>query len=467
MPARSILSVTIVALAAVCAQCVRVNSGCLPGDAVCAPITHLLPYILYTTRPTPPSGNVLSAVRISEEIGGFSGFLADQDAFGQGISVPGDLNGDGMPDFVVGAIRDDDNQPNSGALYVLFLNTDGTVASQQKISGLQGGLTTVPDNAENFGARTHPIGDRNGDGVPDLLVSGARRNDGGNDRGAFYELWLNPDGSVAGERVYSELSGNLPFALEDQDRFGADLVVLGDLNQDGVDDRAVGAIFDDDLNSNSGAVYILFMQPDYNIQSAQKISNLEGGFDGELLDEDRFGSALAAIGDLDLDGIPDLAAGTFDDTGGADSGAIYILFLNRDGTVKSQQKIIPGQAGLTADIETDDRFAFSLAAPGDLNNDGIPDLIAGATRDDDGGTDRGAVYFLYMNRNGTVQSQQKISQTNFPLPLLDQDAFGTTIGLPGDLNGDNVPDLIVGADGTDGAGLNRGAAYVVFLEGAY
>ena len=72
----------------------------------------------------------------------------------------------------------------------------------------------------------------------------------------------------------------------------------------------------------------------------QKISDTEGNFGGKLDDGDEFGISSQMIDDLDGDGINELAVGSFeDDDGGQDRGAVYILFLNEDGTVKQHQKI--------------------------------------------------------------------------------------------------------------------------------
>ena len=82
---------------------------------------------------------------------------------------------------------------------------------------------------------------------------------------------------------------------------------------------------------------------------------------------------------MDGDGIADLAVGPFDDTNGADRGAVHILFLNSDGTVKSRQKIASGTNGGPV-FADGDRFGFSVASLGDLDGDGINDLAAGASR---------------------------------------------------------------------------------------
>ena len=84
-----------------------------------------------------------------------------------------------------------------------------------------------------------------------------------------------------------------------------------------------------------------------DLETQQKISSLEGGFPGEGLDAiDLFGDALTMLGDLDDDGVADMAVGVpFDDDGVTDRGAVWILFLYEDGSVKARQKISDSQGG--------------------------------------------------------------------------------------------------------------------------
>ncbi len=134
------------------------------------------------------------------------------------------------------------------------------------------------------------------------------------------------------------------------------------------------------------------------VLSHPKISDTEGGFKGILDDTDRFGRSVAALGDLDGDRVDDLAVGAWrDDDGGLDRGAVWVLFLNTDGTVKSHQKISDTQGGFTSILDDVDLFGISVAAPGDLDGDGVEDLAVGAPPDDDGGRDRGAVWVLFLD----------------------------------------------------------------------
>jgi hypothetical protein len=128
----------------------------------------------------------------------------------------------------------------------------------------------------------------------------------------------------------------------------------------------------------------------------QHVNEALGGFGGALQPEDDFGTSLAGLGDVDGDGVPDVAVGApGDDDGGVDRGALWILFLNADGTVAFEQKISATAGGFGGVLDAPDNFGRSVAALGDLDGDGIPDLAVGAPFDDDGGTNQGAVWILF------------------------------------------------------------------------
>ncbi len=358
----------------------------------------------------PQPGWVLSHQKISDTEGGFTGGLDDSDLFGSSLAFLGDLDGDGVGDLAVGARLDDDGGPFSGhgAVWVLFLNTDGTVKSHQKISDTEGGFSGVLDNFDQFGTSVVSLGDLDGDDVGDLAVGAFGDGDGGTGRGAVWILFLNPDGTVKSHQKISNTEGDFTGTLDDGDWFGGSVAALGDLDGDGVGDLAVGAIADDDGGSAHGAVWVLFLDADGTVKSHQKISSTEGGFTGILDNVDRFGGSVASLGDLDGDGVIDLAVGAIGDgDGGTSRGAVWVLFLNTDGTVESHQKISDTAGGFTGTLDDDDFFGRSVVSLGDLDGDGVSDLVVGANFDDDGGSNRGAVWVLFLD--GVPQS--------IPLPL--------------------------------------------------
>src|SRR5262245_49230089 len=144
----------------------------------------------------------------------------------------------------------------------------------------------------------------------------------------------------------------------------------------------------------------------------QKIASGTGGFTGLLDAQDRFGHALAPLGDLDGDGVGDLAAGVAeDDDGGSNRGAVYVLFLDRQGTVRSNAKISSTQGGFAGHLDNTDLFGSAVAGLGDLDGDGLREVAVGAEQDDDGSLNRGAVWVLSLAADGRVAMATKISQT--------------------------------------------------------
>jgi len=279
-----------------------------------------------------PNGTVKSHQKISAVEGGFTGVLDNFDFFGGSVSSMGDLDGDGTTDLAVGASGDDDGGNGLGAVWILFLHPNGTVESHQKISAVEGGFTGVLDDVDFFGRSVSSIGDLDGDGTADLAVSAIGDDDGGEDRGAVWVLFLAPDGTVASHQKISAAAGGFTGTLDDQDLFGAGVASLGDLDCDGHADLAVGARGDDDGGATRGAVWILFLGPNGAVRLHTKVSDTSGGFLGPLDDGDSFGSSVAALGDLDGDRNVDLAVGApGDDDGGSGRGAAWVLYLDGDG----------------------------------------------------------------------------------------------------------------------------------------
>ena len=112
-----------------------------------------------------------SYIKIEEGAGGFFAPLEAGDRFGRDHDVVGDVNGDGIVDLVIGARSDDDGQTDAGAVYILFMNNDGTVQSNQKISMLEGGFNETLLENNFFGYGVSGIGDYNSDGIPDIAVT--------------------------------------------------------------------------------------------------------------------------------------------------------------------------------------------------------------------------------------------------------------------------------------------------------
>ncbi len=293
-----------------------------------------------------------------------------------------------------------------------------------------------------FGNACAPLGDLNGDGNPDLAIGG----------GLFRSVsisFLGADQSLISALTIQENEGGLPIGSAPAgSRFGAALANLGDLDGDGLPELAVGA-------PGEGAVYILFLQSDGAVRDFHKFG--PGG-------TTEFGGSCAAVGDLDGNGVTDLIVGApFDDTGtiGTDSGALHVFFLNSDGTSLSSTKIANGLGGANDGlIGAGDNFGSSCALIGDLNFDGFPEIAVGSRSSDIGGTNKGLLFTFSLTAAGTAQSFREFSDTG-GVPLGNGDRFGSSVVSLGDIDGNGVPDLAVGAP-NDGAG-NFGAVHILFL----
>lgn len=150
---------------------------------------------------------------------------------------------------------------------------------------------------------------------------------------------------VATHTKISDTRGYFTGSLSGNDRFGT-AEYLGDLDGDGIGDLIIGARRDDDGGSNRGASYVVFLDKYGRAKSHQKISDTQGGFTGILNNGDEFCGSVGLIGDLNSDGNIEVMAGAqYDDDGGLNRGAFYILSLKPDGTVKSNIKISDTQGG--------------------------------------------------------------------------------------------------------------------------
>ncbi len=402
--------------------------------------------------------------------------LADGDRFGESVALLEDLNGDGVPDLAVGAPGDDAGGSQAGAVHIMLMNRDGAinddgtlnvaglVSRTVEINGtVQGGGPRL-DNGDNFGVSVAPLGDLDGDGVPDLVVGAPWDDAGGGNRGAVHIMLMNRDGTV---KHTAEINGGAEndLALADGDNFGVSVASLGDLDGDGTLNLAVGANQDDAGGANRGTVHIIPVNADGLIRNTMKIDGSSAN--GPRLDaNDGFGVSVAPLGDLNGDGVPDMAAGaTGDDAGGANSGAVHVMFRNRDHSIGSTVEI----NNMTANgprLDANDGFGVSVAPLGDLDGDGVPDMAVGAPGDNGaGGSNRGAVHIMLMNRDGTVKQTVEINDTTMNGPALaDGDRFGSSVALLRDLDGDGVPALAVGANGDDAGGANSGAVHIMFMN---
>src|SRR5262245_30225302 len=203
-------------------------------------------------------------------------------------------------------------------------------------------------------------------------------------------LCLDPASAAAaplqvGSSLRSQKISGLGGRIEEDDYFGSSLAALGDVDGDGNRDLAVGAIEASAEGTRHGSIWILFLERDGSVRAQTRIAHGVGGFRNGVTPPPFLGTSLTALGDLDHDGIPDLAAGLpRADDGATDGGAVWILFLNRDGTVKDQQRISAVAGNFDGVIRRGSFFGNSLSGLGDVDGDGFVDLAVGAPGDRSG-----------------------------------------------------------------------------------
>jgi hypothetical protein len=352
------------------------------------------------------AGTILSKQKISDTQGGFLGVLDDDDQFGTALAWLGDLDGPGpsVGALAVGAINDDDGGSNRGAVWICYLNANGTVLSHAKISNTSGGFTGVIDNGDEFGGAVCSLGDLDGPGPGALAIGvGANRDDdGGLDRGAAWILYLDSAGQTLSHTKISSTAG-VP-AVTDTDGFAEKLVDLGDLDGAGPSVRAMAssAVSDDDGGNDHGAVYVVFLNAAGGVVSYQKISDTAGNFDGLIQDDDGFGSGVAFLGDIDGNGpsVGAMAVGLANaDGNGFDKGHVYILFLDNTGNCLSYTEVGSTTGTLAGQIDDTDSFGSSMDVAGDIDGSGggAQTLLVGVGLDDDGGVNRGAAYLCKID----------------------------------------------------------------------
>ncbi len=314
--------------------------------------------------------------------------------FGNSCAFVGDVDGDGMEDLAVGASRDSYLGHFHGALWILFLSPAGDVVRKTEISEVSGGFRVPMNEFAELGTAVEALEDLDGDGVPDVAIGAPRWGQ----RGGIWILYLRRDGSV---KSSVELGGIEPLheILEPGFGIGSSIARLGDLDGDGEPELAIGQYPSFDFGWENGkAVLIVSPSLDGSVRWLRVLHDRKDGF---VEGYSGFGCDLAGIGDLDGDEVPDLAIGDWmDDDGGNSRGAVWIVTLNRDGSLKRKQKISDWQGGFEGLLRDNASFGDALGAPGDLDRDQVPDLLVGDSR---------GFWTLFLNRDGTVRRHQDVS----------------------------------------------------------
>lgn len=402
------------------------------------------------------------------------GFIIDGAApynlLGSSLSGAGDFNGDGLNDLLLGA-RGAGSQ--SGEAYIVFgskeivpgsLNVTDLTAEQGLV--LSGSL---PDNQAGFAVTA--IGDFNGDDLDDVAVSAPGADGGGSDAGESYIIFGSKD-SQGGALILTDLpiSAGLTLNAGVADSYvGEAIASAGDVNSDGFADLIIGAHLADPGNGDAaGQAYVVLGGSSRTANIDLSAMTPSEGFVVNGTSSDAIaGRSVGRAGDMNGDGIDDIAIGAPGTERG--TGAAYVVFGRQDGfDTDVELAQLDGGHGFSILGQSGFDVTGSLVAPaGDVNGDGLDDLLVSAPNAKVGNQQvAGKTYVILGSEDEypaflTVGDQ--VDQIAFV--LLGENAFdasGTSAASVGDINGDGLGDMIVGAPGLDVRGIDAGGAYIVF-----
>ena len=388
-----------------------------------------------------------------------NGIDAD-DRSGSSVSSAGDINADGIDDLIIGASSASPNDNfRAGESYVVF-GSDSPFSDSLDLANLNGsnGFQINGIDASNYsGSSVSSAGDVNADGIDDLIIG-----TGGANREVY--VVFGSDRPFSSSLDLANLNGTNGFQINGFDNFpfiGFSVSSAGDVNADGIDDLIIGANTD---NEGTGASYVVFGS-DSGFSSSFDLDNLDGsnGFQiNGIYGGDRSGTSVSSAGDVNADGIDDLIIGAIfvdPEEQLRKIGASYVVF-GSDSAFSTSFDLanLDGSNGFKIDgINTVDFFGWSVSGAGDVNTDGIDDIIVAS-----GNARESYVVFGSDSAFSSSFDLTSLDSTNgFKIDGIASQ--GSQVGSAGDFNADGIDDLIIGASSASpNDNFGAGESYVLF-----
>uniref|UniRef100_A0A0G4FDL3 EGF-like domain-containing protein n=1 Tax=Chromera velia CCMP2878 TaxID=1169474 RepID=A0A0G4FDL3_9ALVE len=425
----------------------------------------------------------------SNSLDGTDGFIASGKAvthkFGHAVAFLGDVNGDSIDDFVCGAYLEGSKDQGEAAIFFGKSSWTSTVQSTS-LDGTNGFIVSGrtksdTDRTVHTGRAVAGPGDVNGDGINDIIIASpdADPNDV-IDRGQAHVIFGKNTAFSANINVgvTSDLDGSNGFNIYSTtggDFLGWSVSGAGDMNSDGIKDILVGI---KGASSEAGAAVVLFGK---NTGFSQDIVYTSvDGTDGFVITGenagDKLGWSVASLGDVNGDSIDDIIVGAVTAASGGiltDGGRAYVIFGSGNYSASMSVTSLNGANGFTIEGgASGDQLGVSVGSAGDLNSDGVKDIIVGANLADYNGiTDTGKAYVIYGKNTasaGAFASSISVNSLDGSngfaiVGYTGVDYAGEGVGYAGDLNSDGIDDIFIGAkQGDASAGTNAGQVDVIF-----